>query len=654
MSGIGIDRLAADDPTHLGGYRLLWRLASGGMGRIYLARSTAGGPLVAVKTLLAEGVVSPTDRQRFAREVQLAQRIDSTYTARVLDADPRAARPWMAIEYVPAPALSDLVRDSGPLADWAVPSIAAGTVQALLALHGKGVIHRDVKPQNVLLPLTGPLLIDFGISHAADQTRTTLTLGTIAFTSPEQARGEHSTEASDVYSLGVTLFYLAVGRLPYRQVDGPVPLLALVQGGLVDLAGLPGPLDPLISPCLALDPGDRPKPAHLLAQSLEMQERRARRRDQRWLPVEWKAMIEAYEAHGRALGTDRTATAAGGPDRPLPPPVPTLLHSRERAARREREQQAEEARRRREEELRKLARSAARLGEQRGRSGSSTSSSGGYAFAVVAALIAVALLIGKPWDSDDTSGTGSSGSSGASSVSAGAGGSVPSTGTSAGGGTSGGGAGGGGGLAASSTPQPTAERTHESTPPSPPEETPESASPTPTPTPDPTEAVFRAVSAGDCLPVYDTGEGGDYIKWSARVPPDAVPCASERAHVWVSRVTDGSCPTGADKTQWTYQSTSSGRTTRLCLNGVYHPNYCMLAKQSGDSINLGSMTMVDCRAAQVPSGYNQIMHITGVYQAPAGANTSNCRRAQGDQTRYWSWLMNDGATLLCAMIFQGA
>lgn len=259
MSGMRIGRLAENDPAHLGDYRLLWRLASGGMGRIYLARSTAGGPLVAVKTLLSGGVLSPTDRQRFAREVELARRIDSRYTARVLDADPHAPRPWMAIEYVPAPALSDLVRDSGPLPHWAVPSIAAGTVQALLALHGKGVIHRDVKPQNVLLPLTGPLLIDFGISHAVDLTRTSLTLGTIAFTSPEQARGELSTEASDVFSLGVTLFYLAVGRLPYREVDGPVPLLALVQDGRFDLAGLPAQLAPLIRPCLAFDPRERPE-----------------------------------------------------------------------------------------------------------------------------------------------------------------------------------------------------------------------------------------------------------------------------------------------------------------------------------------------------------------------------------------------------------
>lgn len=121
MSGIGITRLGDGDPQRLGGYHLLWRLASGGMGRIYLARPAAGGPIVAVKTLLAEGAVSSVDRQRFTREVELAQRIDSAYTARVLEADADAERPWMAIQYVPAPSLADLVRDAGPLAEWGCP-----------------------------------------------------------------------------------------------------------------------------------------------------------------------------------------------------------------------------------------------------------------------------------------------------------------------------------------------------------------------------------------------------------------------------------------------------------------------------------------------------------------------------------------------------
>ena len=112
MAGARLEGLSESDPAALGANRLLGRLASGGMGRIYLAQA-ADGQLVAVKTLLAEGEVSDVDRRRFAREVKLAQRIDSSFTARVREADPDAVQPWMAIDYIAAPALSELVRAAG-------------------------------------------------------------------------------------------------------------------------------------------------------------------------------------------------------------------------------------------------------------------------------------------------------------------------------------------------------------------------------------------------------------------------------------------------------------------------------------------------------------------------------------------------------------
>ncbi|MFF3733391.1 hypothetical protein ACFYXM_24510 [Streptomyces sp. NPDC002476] len=174
-----------------------------------------------------------------------------------------------------------------------------------------------------------------------------------------------------------------------------------------------------------------------------------------------------------------------------------------------------------------------------------------------------------------------------------------------------------------------------------------------TPTPDPTEEAFKAISAGDCLAVYDTGRGGTTsIDWSVDVPPDPVSCAGEQAQVQVT-ATDTACPTSHGKSYWSYQSATTGNTTKLCLTRIYHATYCMLGQQSGDSISLGMMTAVDCRREPVPAPYNQIMHITGVYRAPAGANANNCRRAAGDQTRYWAWLVDDGATLLCTTIYQG-
>ncbi|WP_189542873.1 protein kinase domain-containing protein, partial [Streptomyces gelaticus] len=164
MAGARVQALGSDDPATLGPYRLIGRLASGGMGRIYLARGgeRGGRGLVAVKTLLAEGNVGETDRRRFAREVSLAQRVDSAYTARVRDSDANAERPWMAIDYIAAPSLAELVRTCGVLPASAVRWIAAGTAEALVTLHGLGIVHRDVKPQNVLLPLEGPRVIDFG------------------------------------------------------------------------------------------------------------------------------------------------------------------------------------------------------------------------------------------------------------------------------------------------------------------------------------------------------------------------------------------------------------------------------------------------------------------------------------------------------------
>lgn len=376
MTGIGMKPLGGDDPQRLGVYRLLGRLGAGGMGRIYLARSTADGSLVAVKTLLAEGLVSETDRRRFAREVTLARRIDSAFTARVRDADPDAEQPWMAIEYIPAPALSELVRSEGRLPGSAVRWIAAGTAQALVILHEAGIVHRDVKPQNILLPLAGPRLIDFGISHANDITRTSLTLGTIAFTSPEQARAEPSTTASDVYSLGATLFHLAVGRPPYPETADTIRLLTLVQRGALDLTGLPKELTPLIRPCLAADPDQRPEPADVLRQFLEELDRSpTSRRGERWLPPRWTALIEAYEAQGRALregGGGDEALTVDARTRQVPPPGPTRVSTEERAARREqaaraarKEEEQRAARQKQEERDRAERERAARAARER-------------------------------------------------------------------------------------------------------------------------------------------------------------------------------------------------------------------------------------------------------------------------------------------------
>lgn len=177
---------------------------------------------------------------------------------------------------------------------------------------------------------------------------------------------------------------------------------------------------------------------------------------------------------------------------------------------------------------------------------------------------------------------------------------------------------------------------------------------TSSPTPDPTEESFNAVSVGDCLKVHDTGRRADSIDWSADVPPAPVPCNSQGAGlVQVTSTTDTTCPSGAGKASWTYTSPVSGETTKLCVTRVYQKYYCVLGKQVGDKTQLGSMTAVDCRAQQIPAAYNRIIHIRGVYQAPANAGPRNCVQGTSDQTQYLAWLVNDDKILLCATIFQG-
>ncbi|MEU8436908.1 serine/threonine-protein kinase [Streptomyces sp. NPDC029216] len=257
-SAADVQPLEDGDPVRLGRFPLIGRLSAGGMGRVYLGRSLTDGMLVAIKSPLAQAEISAVDRRRFAREVKVARRAEGLRTARVLGADAEAEWPWLAFEYIPAPSLAELVMKAGILAGPAARWVTRGAVEAVGELHRHGIVHRDVKPQNLLLPLNGPRLIDFGISHAADLTRTQLTLGTVAFTSPEQARGEPSTAASDIYSLGATLFHLLVGRPPYPAGMEMLALLTYVAEADVDLTGLPGELAPLVRDCLALRPGDRP------------------------------------------------------------------------------------------------------------------------------------------------------------------------------------------------------------------------------------------------------------------------------------------------------------------------------------------------------------------------------------------------------------
>ncbi|KRV49819.1 hypothetical protein AQ490_19215 [Wenjunlia vitaminophila] len=307
----------------IGPYQVLRLLGRGGMGEVYLARSPAGRP-VAVKTLRSDGPLDATQRKRFAREIALARRVNGAYTADVIDADADAEVPWMATEYIGAPSLVELVQQCGVLPPEAIWWIAAGVTEALGTLHAAGIVHRDLKPSNILLPADGPRLIDFGISHARDLTRTEITLGTIAFASPEQARGEPTSPASDVFALGATLFYLATGRPPYPPSE-PLQLLVRVAEGTLELAGLPEAVAPVVLACLRHDPAERtplPELLRLLTEHLDARPEAVGGAP--WLPPSWRERIAGYAERASAAGGPATPTtpAAGadGADRPVPLP----------------------------------------------------------------------------------------------------------------------------------------------------------------------------------------------------------------------------------------------------------------------------------------------------------------------------------------------
>ncbi|MDX2601506.1 protein kinase [Streptomyces caniscabiei] len=254
--------LDVGEPTAVGPYRLLGRLGSGGMGRVYLGRS-AGGRTVAVKVVHPHFALDEEFRARFRREVDAARRVGGSWTAPVLDADPEASVPWVATGYAAGPSLAAAVADGGPLPPHSVRVLGAGLAEALSAVHALDLVHRDVKPSNVLLTVDGPLLIDFGIARATDGTAsltsTGVSIGSPGYMSPEQILGKGITGAADVFSLGAVLAYAATGRSPFPG-DSSAALLYKVVHEEPRLDGLEGELRALVERCLAKEPDARPAP----------------------------------------------------------------------------------------------------------------------------------------------------------------------------------------------------------------------------------------------------------------------------------------------------------------------------------------------------------------------------------------------------------
>src|SRR5215470_2751352 len=254
------------DPVTLGPYRLVYRIGEGGMGVVHLGLD-GGGHAVAVKVLRPYAAADPLSRVRLSREVATLRRVRHPQVAEVLDADVDGDPPYLVTRFVPGLPLDGHVGRFGPLSPARVAHLGRVLAGALGAIHAAGVVHRDVKPGNVVLLDGDPVLIDFGIAQLADESRITMVgqvMGTPGYLAPEVVGGRYPTPASDWWSWAATLAFAATGRPPFGT--GPVEVvLDRVRRGQPDLHGVPEPLRTGLARALSVDPAPRSDPAALVA-----------------------------------------------------------------------------------------------------------------------------------------------------------------------------------------------------------------------------------------------------------------------------------------------------------------------------------------------------------------------------------------------------
>ena len=293
-----MEALAADDPGRIGPFRLVARLGRGGMGKVYLGRSDSTGRSVAVKTIHGELAVDREFRIRFSREVAAARRVRDDYIAEVVDADPDARIPWLATAYVPGISVEDAVRRFGPLPEDSVRVLGVCIARAVAAIHAVDLVHRDLKPGNVLLTASGPKVIDFGIARGQAEdglTRTGMVSGSPPYMAPEQLMTGSFGASSDVFALGAILHYAATAAGPYGRGGAQEQYArALAMGPELD-AAVPAPLREPISHCFNSDPNARPRAADLAA---ALENESGERPVAGWLPsaVAQEILIQATDA----------------------------------------------------------------------------------------------------------------------------------------------------------------------------------------------------------------------------------------------------------------------------------------------------------------------------------------------------------------------
>ncbi|MGH3647485.1 MAG: serine/threonine-protein kinase, partial [Micromonosporaceae bacterium] len=262
----GVTPLADDDPVAIGPYRPLGRLGYGGMGTVYLAIA-ADGTLVAAKVVHPQLALDEHFRARFRTEAQLASRVASFSTAPVLDHGEADGRPYLITEYIEGVSLDQMVRRKDALSASAVQGVAVGIAAALTSIHNAGLVHRDLKPGNVVLSFSGARVIDFGIARALDVpsslTRSGVTMGSPGWMAPEQILGKPITSAADVFAWGCLVAYAATGRHPFGTGDA-MSMAYRTLHEEPDLDGVPDQLFGAVAAALDPRPEKRPSACELL------------------------------------------------------------------------------------------------------------------------------------------------------------------------------------------------------------------------------------------------------------------------------------------------------------------------------------------------------------------------------------------------------